>query len=91
MFVKILFKQGVLFPKAPIAIQNGQNYYIIDCQFCEVYDGKWLVKIDNRVSVREVTRMPMQCIRVSDVGMAFDCEISDMEIHGRVITIIENQ
>ncbi|MEZ1434622.1 phage repressor protein, partial [Klebsiella pneumoniae] len=52
---------------------------------------KWLVKIDNRVSVREVTRMPMQCIRVSDVGMAFDCEISDIKIHGRVITIIDNQ
>ncbi|MDU6046743.1 MAG: phage repressor protein, partial [Proteus mirabilis] len=39
--------------------------------------------MDNKVRVRELTRMPMQCIRVSDVGMAFDCEISDIEIHGR--------
>lgn len=91
MFDKILFKQGILFPKAPIAIQNGQNYYIINCQFCEVYDGKWLVKIDNKVRVRELTRMPMQRVRVSGIGMAFDCEISDIKIHGRVITIIENQ
>ncbi|HBC7479940.1 phage repressor protein CI [Proteus mirabilis] len=90
MFVKILFKKGVLFPKAPIAIQNGQNYYIIDCQFCEVYDGKWLVKIDNRVSVREVTRMPMQCIRVSGIRMAFDCELKELEIIGRIIKGIKD-
>ncbi|HFK8544128.1 TPA: phage repressor protein CI [Proteus mirabilis] len=85
MFVKILFKKGVLFPKDPIAIQNGQNYYIINCQFCEVYDGKWLVKIDNKVSVKELTRMPMQRIRFSGVGMAFDCELRELEIIGRVV------
>ncbi|AVA40463.1 hypothetical protein C3Z14_10725 [Proteus mirabilis] len=85
MFVKILFKKGVLFPKDPIAIQNGQNYYIINCQFCEVYDGKWLVKIDNKVRVRELTRMPMQRIRVSDVGMAFDCELKNLEIIRHVV------
>lgn len=35
--------------------------------------------------------MPMQRVRVSGIGMAFDCEISDIRINGRVITIIENQ
>lgn len=90
MFDKILFKQGVPFPKDPIAIQDGQDYYIVDCQFGEVYDGKWLVKIDNKVSVRELTRMPMQRVRVSGVGMAFDCELKDLEIIGRVIKGIKD-
>ncbi|HBC8684535.1 TPA: phage repressor protein CI [Proteus mirabilis] len=90
MFDKILFKQGVPFPKDPIAVQYGQDYYIVDRQFGEVYDGKWLVKIDNKVSVRELTRMPMQRVRVSGVGMAFDCELKDLEIIGRVIKGIKD-
>lgn len=91
MFDKVLFKQGVPFPKEPIMVQDGQDYYIVDRQFGEVYDGKWLVKIDGKVSIRELTRMPMQRVRVSGVGMAFDCELKDIEIIGRVVTIVDNQ
>lgn len=29
----------------------------------------------NKASVRELTRIPMQCVRVSGVEMAFDCEL----------------
>lgn len=90
MFDKVLFKQGVPFPKEPIMVQDGQDYYIVDRQFGEVYDGKWLVKIDGKVSIRELTRMPMQRVRVSGVGMAFDCELKDLEIIGRVVKGIED-
>ncbi len=71
-------------------VQDGQDYYIVDRQFGEVYDGKWLVKIDGKVSIRELTRMPMQRVRVSGVGMAFDCELKDLEIIGRVVKGIED-
>lgn len=27
----------------------------------------------------------MQCVRVSGVGMAFDCELRELEIIGRVV------
>lgn len=90
MFDKVLFKQGVPFPKEPIMVQDGQDYYIVDRQFGEVYDGKWLVQIDGKVSIRELTRMPMQRVRVSGVGMAFDCELKDLEIIGRVVKGIED-
>ncbi|MEQ4641221.1 phage repressor protein CI [Providencia rettgeri] len=90
MFDKVLFKQGVPFPKEPIMVQDGQDYYIVDRQFGEVYDGKWLVQIDGKVSIRELTRMPMQRVRVSGIGMAFDCELKDLEIIGRVVKGIED-
>lgn len=90
MFDKVLFKQGVPFPKEPIMAQDGQDYYIVDRQFGEVYDGKWLVKIDGKVSIRELTRMPMQRVRVSGVGMAFDCELKDLIIIGKVIKEIKD-
>lgn len=91
MFDNILFKQGLPFPSEPIMVQDGQNYFIVDRKFSEVYDGKWLVRIDDKISIRELTRMPMQRVRVSGVGMAFDCELKDISIIGRVVTIIDNQ
>lgn len=91
MFDKVLFKQGIPFPSDPIMIQDGQNYFVVDRKFGEVYDGKWLVRIDDKISIRELTRMPMQRVRVSGAGMAFDCELKDISIIGRVVTIIDNQ
>lgn len=91
MFDKVLFKQGVPFPSEPIMVQDGQNHFIVDRKFGEVYDGKWLVRIDDKISIRELTRMPMQRVRVSGVGMAFDCELKDISVIGRVVTIIDNQ
>lgn len=91
MFDKVLFKQGVPLPSEPIVVQDAQNYFIVDRKFNEVYDGKWLVRIDDKISIRELTRMPMQRVRVSGVGMAFDCELRDISIIGRVVTIIDNQ
>ncbi|HFK8542076.1 TPA: phage repressor protein CI [Proteus mirabilis] len=91
MYDKVLFKQGVPLPIDPIVVQDGENHFIVDRKFNEVYDGKWLVKIDDKISIRELTRMPLQRVRISGVGMAFDCELKDISIIGRVVTIIENQ
>lgn len=91
MFDKVIFPSKAPLPNKPISIQDGNNYFIIDKEFNDIFDGKWLIEIDGKNSIRELTRMPMQRIRVSGVGMAFDCNISDIKIHGRVITIIENQ
>lgn len=91
MFDKVIFPNQAPLPSEPISIQDGNDYFIIDKKFNEVFDGKWLIEFDKKNSIRELTRMPMQRVRISGIGMAFDCEISDIKIHGRVITIIENQ
>lgn len=91
MFDKVLLKQGSPLPSDSIIIQDGQNHFIVDRKFGEVYDGKWLVRIDDKISIRELTRMPMQRVRISGIGMAFDCDLKDISIIGRVVTIIENQ
>ncbi len=88
---KAIFTVGQPIPSKPICLLDGKNHLIIDRQFDEVYDGKWLIEIDGKISIRELTRMPMQRVRVSGVGMAFDCTLKELEIIGRVVTIIENQ
>ncbi len=53
--------------------------YIIDQHFTEVYDDVWLVEVEGKTSVRTLTRIPVGKVRVSGVGMAFDCGIDDIK------------
>ncbi|MEH0833289.1 phage repressor protein CI [Pectobacterium cacticida] len=69
----------------PIVIVDGDITYIADRKFDEVTDGKWLVEIEGKVSVRDLTRIPVGKVRVSGVGMAFDCGIDEIDIISRCV------
>ncbi|MHA6498980.1 S24/S26 family peptidase, partial [Escherichia coli] len=60
-----------------------------DQHFTEVYDDVWLVEVEGKTSVRTLTRIPVGKVRVSGVGMAFDCGIDDIKIIGRIVLTIE--
>lgn len=85
MLDKVMFLPGVPLPTDPICILDEKQQYIADRKFGDVYDGQWLVDIEGKVSVRTLTRIPVQKVRVSGVGMAFDCGIADIKIIGRII------
>lgn len=90
MFDKVLFRAGVPLPTSPICVQDEKAQYILDQQFAEVFDGEWLVNIEGKTSIRTLTRIPVKKVRVSGVGMAFDCGLEDIEIIGRVVMTITN-
>lgn len=90
MIDKVMFGAGTPIPSDPKSIQDGKNYYVIDKKYGEVFDGKWLVQIDGRFSIRTLTRMPMQKVRVSGSGMAFDCDLADLTVVGRVVKEIRD-
>lgn len=88
MFDKVLFRAGVPLPENPLCLQDEKVQYILDQKFAEVFDGEWLVNIEGKTSIRTLTRIPIKKVRVSGVGMAFDCAIDDIEILGRVVLTI---
>lgn len=88
MFDKVFFRAGVPLPTAPICVQDEKAQYILDQQYSEVFDGDWLVNIEGKTSIRTLTRIPVKKVRVSGVGMAFDCSIDDIEVIGRVVLAI---
>ena len=90
MFDKVMFLPGVPLPTDPICVLDERIQYIIDQKFADVYDGQWVVNIEGKVSVRTLTRIPVQKVRVSGIGMAFDCSIDDIEIIGRVVMTCSN-
>ncbi|MEX5360135.1 phage repressor protein, partial [Klebsiella pneumoniae] len=73
-----------------ICVQDEKAQYILDQKFAEVFDGEWLVNVEGKSSIRTLTRIPVKKVRVSGVGMAFDCGLEDIEITGRVVMTITN-
>ncbi|TAJ01631.1 hypothetical protein EG334_22850 [Pectobacterium versatile] len=53
-------------------------------KFDDVKDGKWLVEIEGKTSIRELTRIPVGKVRVSGVGMAFDCGIDEIGVVSKI-------
>ncbi|ECQ3780103.1 phage repressor protein CI [Salmonella enterica] len=88
MLDKVSFLPGVPLPTSPVCVVEGNNQFIVDTSFTEVYDDQWLVEIEGKMSIRTLTRIPIKKVRVSGVGMAFDCGIDDITVIGRVVLTI---
>lgn len=88
MLDKVSFLPGVPLPTSPVCILEGNYQFIVDTSFTEVYDDQWLVEIEGKTSIRTLTRIPVKKVRVSGVGMAFDCGIDDIKVIGRVVLTI---
>lgn len=82
MFDKAFLPDGL---QDPIVIVDGDVTYIADRKFDDVTDGKWLVEIEGKTSVRDLTRIPVGKVRVSGVGMAFDCGIDEIGVIAKII------
>ncbi|WP_235402358.1 phage repressor protein CI [Enterobacter quasiroggenkampii] len=88
MFDKVFFRAGVPLPSSPVCVQDEKAQYILDQNYSEVFDGEWLVNIEGKASIRTLTRIPIKKVRISGVGMAFDCALDDITVIGRVVIVI---
>ncbi|EDQ9670936.1 phage repressor protein [Salmonella enterica subsp. enterica] len=88
MLDKVTFLPSKPLPQNPICVIDNTMQYIVDQHFTEVYDDVWLVEVEGKTSVRTLTRIPVGKVRVSGVGMAFDCAIDDIVVIGRVVLTI---
>jgi phage repressor protein C with HTH and peptisase S24 domain len=89
MLDKVTFLPGKPQPQQPMCVIDGLTQYIVDQSFIEVYDDNWLVEVEGKTSIRTLTRIPVGKVRVSGVGMAFDCAIDDIKIIGRVVLTLK--
>jgi len=89
MIDKAMILASKLEPMKPVLIVDENFQYLIDQDFTEVFDGEWLVEIEGKTSIRTLTRIPIKKVRVSGLGMAFDCGLDDISILGRVTLTIK--
>lgn len=67
--------------KAPMLVLDEGKTYIVEKSFDEVSDGTWLVKIEGKISVRELIRIPVGKVRVtsSNTNITFDCALEELK------------
>ena len=65
----------------PVIIFDEDTPYIADQKTDEVSDGTWVVEIEGKVSVKELTRIPVGKVLVtpSSGGQSFECGINDLK------------
>ncbi len=63
---------------SPIILEEDNNLYVADKSFNEIVDGQWLISIDGKYSIRTVSRIPNNNIRVTKSEITFDCPIDDL-------------
>ncbi|QTC51084.1 phage repressor protein CI [Pantoea agglomerans] len=84
MLDKAFFREGSPLPTDAFCLLDENAQYIIDRKFCEIFDGEWLVNIEGKISVRTLGRIPIRKVRVSGIGMAFDCNLDDINVIGKI-------
>ncbi|NNS06016.1 phage repressor protein CI [Erwinia sp. JH02] len=90
MFDKAMFLPGVPIPENPVCIIDGSVQSVIERNYTEVFDGDWLIELEGKTSIRTLTRVPIKKVRVSGSGMAFDCNLDDVNVIGRVVMTCRN-
>lgn len=73
--------------KNPIVVIDGEIQYVATRAYAEIYDGTWVVDIDDNISIRELVRIPGNKLNVSNKTHSFDCPVEDLVVLARVITI----
>jgi len=84
-----LFIEPKKIPQKPNIIVDAGIQYIVDMSDKTISDGLWLVNVEEKVSIRTLTRIPVRKLRVEGAGAVFDCSIDDIEILGKVVLTIQ--
>lgn len=74
---------------SPVFIIDGNKNYIAEYNFETIEDGIWIIKIDNRISIRKVTLLPGERIKVLTTNDYFECFVKDISFIGKIIYNIE--
>ncbi|HBE5224751.1 TPA: phage repressor protein CI [Escherichia coli] len=64
----------------PLIVSTEKKTYLCNQSFDEITDGKWIVKIEGKVSIRTLTRIPVGRLKISDNDLSFECKISDIDV-----------
>lgn len=73
-----------------IAVSSADSTYIVNKSFDSLIDGKWLVEIEGKMSIRDMELVPVGRVRISggEIKLPFECALSDIKAIGVVERVI---
>lgn len=65
----------------PVIIFDDEIPYVADMKTDELSDGTWVVEIEGKTSIKELTRIPVGRVLVTPIsgGQSFECGINDLK------------
>lgn len=63
----------------PIALLDGPKIYILETSFDEISDGKWLLEIEGKTSIKDLIRIPVGKVKLSNADSSFECLAGDIK------------
>lgn len=74
-FDKTLLPSGL---KNPIGITVEGKTFIAETEYDDVSDGNWLIEIEGKVSLRQLTRIPIGKVKITSDTTDFICGLEDI-------------
>ena len=72
-----------------VVIQSGKTQYIVDRNYKAIVDGKWVIDVEDSVSVKTLRRIPVGRVKVTSADSEFECALSDITVLGFVVMVCE--
>lgn len=73
----------------PEFIFSNANSWIIDATIDEVSNGRWLLGIDGKYDVYDVSLVPGRRVEVKNVTSNFNCKVDELQVMGKVALTIQ--
>jgi len=72
-----------------VVVQSGKTQYIVDRNYKAIVDGKWVIDVEDSVSVKTLSRIPVGRVKVTSPDSEFECALSDITALGFVVMVCE--
>ncbi|CDG88134.1 phage repressor protein CI [Xenorhabdus nematophila] len=92
---KLLQSSSLIFDKVMLpkdcgdieAIRDGDDIYFIDRKQNKANDGNWLIEFSGKYQFKELELIPGNKIRMDGGKYPIDCDVNDITVIGKVISI----
>ena len=72
-----------------VVVQEGNVTYIVTVNVSEVVDGSYFIVVENSSSIRYLTRLPNNRVRVDGGKFSFEADLNDITVIGKVVLKVE--
>jgi len=73
----------------PMFISSNNAAWVVDMNVGEISNGRWLLGIDDKYDVYDITLLPGRKISVTNKGTNFTCGADEVKIAGKVVLTMD--
>ncbi|WP_371815485.1 hypothetical protein [Pantoea sp. Ap-870] len=76
-------------PISPMLVNGDLFSWVVDLDVHSISNGRWLLGVGGKYDIYDVTILPKDRINVSNSNFSFICEVSEIEISGKVVVTMD--